>query len=161
MLVSASAGQVVLDLDDPANPEYVFGWQARSDLVAAEGGLAFLVDNSGLPPDLEPRLLVYDFSECVGTPPAADFSWTPTRPSVDEEVLFTDTSTGLGVLRRWDFGDGTASTRSRPVHAFDSRGRKRVSLTVTNSVGNSTVTKLVPVGAVHRRPGGRVGRPLP
>ncbi len=60
------------------------------------------------------------------------------------EVTFSDTSSSYGadiVSWYWDFGDGTTDTIQNPIHVFNSKGLKDVSLTVTNALGCSqTIT---------------------
>jgi PKD repeat protein len=77
------------------------------------------------------------------TSPVAAFSNRPCTVRV--ACSFTDASTspnGTIATWRWDFGDGTTSTRSNPTHAFDAAGSYRVALTVTDASGRtSSVTK--------------------
>jgi PKD repeat protein len=52
----------------------------------------------------------------------------------------TDTSTG-GIRRKWDFGDGTAtSTEANPSHAYAEEGTYTVTLEATNTQGCTNVT---------------------
>ncbi len=41
----------------------------------------------------------------------------------------------------WDFGDGSSSTEQNPTHTYDIIGQYTVSLTTTNEIGDSTITK--------------------
>lgn len=57
---------------------------------------------------------------------------------LDSIVQFRDQSTVIGGLiknRHWDFGDGDTSNIANPVHAYTSKGRFRVILTITSSSG--------------------------
>ena len=65
-------------------------------------------------------------------PPDVDFSMTPTRPIVGEEILFV-----ARLLRdplnpsseiTWDLGDGTAASGERVSHAYETPGFYRVSV---------------------------------
>jgi PKD repeat protein len=89
------------------------------------------------------------------TPPTAEFTFSPTSPTVGEEVSFdasasTD-SDGSIVEYRWDFdGDGSvdATTQSpTTTHTFSTAGDHAVTLTVVDDDGatNST-TQTVSVG---------------
>ncbi len=61
--------------------------------------------------------------------------------SIETVCPFNDvkfnTSNEMAAQYLWDFDDGTTSTQMNPVHAFASTGNKMVTLTVTNSCGNS------------------------
>jgi PKD repeat protein len=41
----------------------------------------------------------------------------------------------------WAFGDGGNSTEQNPVHIYSHPGKYDVTLTVTNDMGNETITK--------------------
>lgn len=83
----------------------------------------------------------------ANTPSAtvANFSWAPTSPTLNEEVQFTDTSTGSPTSWAWTFGDGNTSTVQNPRHAFTSAGSYSVMLTATNLGGSDSETKTVVV----------------
>lgn len=68
-------------------------------------------------------------------PPTANFTFVVNGST----VTFTDTSTdsdGTIVSRLWDFGDGTTSTATNPVHTYNTAGSVQVTLRVVDS-GNS------------------------
>ena len=81
----------------------------------------------------------------VGSGPAplrAEFSANSRSGTITLAVGFRDRSSGDVVSRLWDFGDGQTSTESRPTHEYQNAGYYTVSLTVTDSDGNSvTETK--------------------
>jgi PKD repeat protein len=54
-------------------------------------------------------------------------------------VQFTDQSTGPIVSWSWDFGDGATSTEQNPAHTYAAAGNYTVKLTVTNSLGYSSI----------------------
>jgi len=86
----------------------------------------------------------------VGTPPQADFAFSPAQPGVGELVQFTDRShdpDGEIVSWEWDFGDGTTSAERSPSHTYAEGGTYTVRLTVTDNDGlSSSTTKQVRVG---------------
>ena len=51
-------------------------------------------------------------------------------------VSFTNTTTGATAFL-WEFGDGNSSTQTHPVHTYANSGTYIVSLTATNTCGNS------------------------
>ena len=70
---------------------------------------------------------------------------------VDErKVTFTDTSTddGLDIVQwSWNFGDGSSSDEQNPNHTYANAGSWNVSLTVTDSKGNTdTMNREVVIG---------------
>jgi len=77
----------------------------------------------------------------VVTKPVADFSATPTSGKSPLTVKFTDNSTGIPTAWKWSFGDGTTSREKNPEHQYLQGGSYKVTLTVVNVAGSSTVTK--------------------
>jgi PKD repeat protein len=73
--------------------------------------------------------------------PTASFSAAPTSGAPPLPVQFTDTSTGGPTAWTWTFGDGASSAAQNPNHTYSTAGTYSVTLTVSNSVGNDTVTK--------------------
>jgi beta propeller repeat protein len=74
-------------------------------------------------------------------PPVANFSASPTSGKAPLKVVFTDKSTGSPTSWRWSFGDGVSSTEKNPKHEYSREGKYKVTLTVTNAAGSSTVSK--------------------
>ena len=82
--------------------------------------------------------------------PEAGFAYEPTQPMQGQTVRFdASRSTDLDddiVSYAWDFGDGSMSQGSAVTHEFDRYGEYPVTLTVEDSVGNtSTTTRSVQV----------------
>lgn len=73
--------------------------------------------------------------------PVANFTATPTSGTAPATVSFTDASTGSVTAWSWNFGNGNTSTSKNPSTTYTSAGTYTVSLTVTGSSGNNTVTK--------------------
>ena len=77
----------------------------------------------------------------VVTKPVAAFSAKPTSGKVPLTVAFTDKSEGIPTKWKWSFGDGTISREQNPKHRYLQEGNYKITLTVTNVAGSSTVTK--------------------
>lgn len=73
--------------------------------------------------------------------PVAAFSGTPLTGTVSLSVAFTDASTGAPSSWLWIFGDGATSTAQNPTHSYATPGVYNVSLTATNSLGSSSLSK--------------------
>jgi len=71
----------------------------------------------------------------------ANFTATPVSGTAPLTVRFTDTSDISPNQWFWDFGDGTNSTLSNPVHVYNSTGTYNVSLKVWNDLGSDTMEK--------------------
>lgn len=78
----------------------------------------------------------------VTTAPTAAFSGSPTSGNAPLTVSFTDQSTGSPTSWSWNFGDGGSSTAQNPSHSYASAGTYTVALTVSNSCGSDTETKV-------------------
>ena len=71
-------------------------------------------------------------------PPTASFTFSPSSPTINDIVQFTDESTdsdGTIVSWSWNFGDGTTSTLLNPTHQYSSAGTYTVTLTITDDNG--------------------------
>jgi PKD repeat protein len=75
------------------------------------------------------------------SPPVADFSASPLGGNAPLPVQFTDQSTGAASWS-WDFGDGGSSTLQNPSHLYSGGGVFTVTLTVGNSAGQNTKTRI-------------------
>lgn len=85
--------------------------------------------------------------------PVADFSYSPTAPTIGQPVKFTDTSGGgAAETWLWDFDDGDTSSAQSPTHAFNEEGSYEVRLQVENSAGSSDKTHEVTVSATAEPP---------
>ena len=69
----------------------------------------------------------------------ANFGISSATVTVGEEARFTDFSSGSPTSWTWDFGDGTGAQQPDVEKAWTQPGTYRVSLTVTNLVGDSAV----------------------
>jgi PKD repeat protein len=81
-----------------------------------------------------------DYITVSSSLPVASFSSSPASGNAPLEVKFTDQSTGSPTSWKWNFGDGTYSTASNPVHTYKKAGTYSVSLKVKNKAGSSTKT---------------------
>lgn len=93
------------------------------------------------------RLGPLDGSPCdtlgLNNEPLADFWWfTDSTLAVE----FADNSFYEPAQWYWDFGDGSVSPDTNPVHTFPSAGVYEVCLTVSNPYAADTVCKMVSVG---------------
>jgi PKD repeat protein len=73
--------------------------------------------------------------------PAADFTSNVTSGVFPFDVQFTDTSLNRPNQWNWSFGDGTHSIMQNPVKSYSASGMYNVSLTASNTTGNTTITR--------------------
>lgn len=81
---------------------------------------------------------LYPLMNPVTIRPTADFFSTPSSPTTQTTITFTDLSTdedGSIVSWSWNFGDNTSSKSQHPNHQYKDDGTYQVSLTVTDDVG--------------------------
>lgn len=69
--------------------------------------------------------------------PNADFSFNKTNDCSPVIVKFEDKSTGKPTSWKWDFGNGSTSTKQNPSASYFKGGTYTVTLTVTNASGTS------------------------
>src|ERR1051325_5449496 len=76
----------------------------------------------------------------------ASFSVAPPAGIANSTVFtFTDQSTGTVTSRSWNFGDGATSTAAAPTHMYTAPGQYTVTLTVSNSGGSSSTSRVLSV----------------
>ncbi len=78
------------------------------------------------------------------TAPTANFS-TANTSSCNGTFTFRDASTNVPQSWSWAFGDGNTSTQRNPTHTYANNGVYVVTLTVGNTLGNSSRTLSVTV----------------
>jgi len=81
---------------------------------------------------------------------AASFTYSPTSPVAGQEVQFTDTSMGSPTSWQWNFNDGASSTVQHPSHTFTSPGSYNVTLTVSNSSGSTSSSRIINISPGSR-----------
>jgi len=94
----------------------------------------------------------------AGSPPTADFVFSPTNPAVAQTVSFNASASKPGTGHQistyaWDFGDGGRASGVNPTHGFGASGTYNVVLVVTDEVGQTaTASKQVPVAVASSTP---------
>jgi len=88
----------------------------------------------------------------------ANFSFRSDTIEVDEELEFTNTSTGDPDTLIWDFGDGTTASGDQVAHQFSGPGVYPVTLTASNAAGPNTSTALITVVEAVQPPEAKIGR---
>lgn len=89
-------------------------------------------------------LMFIEFPWCISgamAPPVAEFEGNPRSGDVPLTVVFTNLSQRYRSCT-WDFGDGTTSLVSSPLHTYTVPGNYTVGLTVYNESGIDTKTKI-------------------
>jgi len=75
----------------------------------------------------------------VNDPPTATFTYTPSDPKVEKEVVFdvvdSNDVDGNIVGYQWDLGDGTTAPGEEVTHTYNDKGTFTVTLTVTDNDG--------------------------
>ena len=82
--------------------------------------------------------------EVQNLPPTADFTYSPTNPTIYDTISFTDTSNdpeGNLTSWFWEFADSINSTDPNPTHKYADKGTYVVKLTVADNV-SATSTKV-------------------
>jgi PKD repeat protein len=70
---------------------------------------------------------------------AADFSFAPSNPTTQQNITFTDRSSGNIATWLWTFGDGTSSNVQTPTKRYTSAGNYPVTLTVATAAGLTSI----------------------
>ncbi len=88
-------------------------------------------------------------------PQAANFTFSPTAPAINQDVVFMATAAPGVTTFLWDFGDGSAASGATPTHRFTRAGTFTVTLRVANDIGQSATTSR-PVTVSGNLPAGSV-----
>jgi PKD repeat protein len=78
-------------------------------------------------------------------PPTANFSYTPSQPSIIDTINFIDETIGNADKWSWTFGDGGTSSLQNPTRRYPTPGTYEVVLTASGNGQSSTVKKFVVV----------------
>jgi PKD repeat protein len=70
---------------------------------------------------------------------AADFSFAPSNPTTQQNITFSDRSSGNIATWLWTFGDGTSSNVQTPTKRYTSAGNYPVTLTVATAAGLTSI----------------------
>lgn len=84
------------------------------------------------------------FTISVASPANAAYSVLINGPT----VTFNNTSTSNNGTSSWNFGDGTTSALTSPVHTYTANGTYTVQLVVSDSCGGDTITQAVIITGV-------------
>ncbi|MGB9845796.1 MAG: PKD domain-containing protein, partial [Methanothermobacter tenebrarum] len=77
----------------------------------------------------------------------ADFTFSPSNPTVGTAVQFSDRSSGNITSWSWRFGDGGTSTEKNPSHVYNSAGSYNVTLTVSDGTSSNSMTQTITIAA--------------
>ena len=137
---------VILDADSP----YVHDVSSTKQNVNSETGIALLAVNT----QTDRYWHQYRAITPSGppSPPTADFTATPTSGTAPLAVQFSDRSSGSPTSWSWNFGDGTTSSAQHPNHTYVAAGSYPVSLTVTNTTGSDTESRVDYISVVPPPP---------
>jgi PKD repeat protein len=90
-------------------------------------------------------------------PQAANFTFSPTAPAINQDVLFTASGAAAvpGGTFSWDFGDGGTGSGATTTHRYVRASTYTVTLRVSNGVGQTATTSRT-ISVSGTLPGGAV-----
>lgn len=113
---------------------------ASFQTLRIEGTGEDLVASGKIPPTKKQEIQIPEIT------PVASFIASPRTGTAPLTVYFTDTSSNKPTSWAWDFGDGsTDSNEQNPTHTYNNPGTYTVTLTASNSAGQSTKTTFITV----------------
>ncbi|MGB9201490.1 PKD domain-containing protein [Methanobacterium sp.] len=74
--------------------------------------------------------------------PVSNFTIT-TTPTIPNKIQFNFLSKGYIDTLKWNFGDGTTSTETNPLHYYTKNGKYTIILTTTGPGGSTTLSKTI------------------
>lgn len=106
---------------------------ARFQTLKIEGTGEDLVASGQIPPTKKQEIQIPEIT------PVASFTASPLTGNAPLTVYFKDTSSNKPTSWAWDFGDGSIdSNEKNPTHTYNNPGTYMVTLTASNSAGQST-----------------------
>lgn len=126
-------------------------------------GLACKVEQHGIKlpargSDFEPNFPNYRLGPLDGSPcdtlgidnlPVAHFRWNVEDTLSPQQIEFTDLSYYEPATWHWNFGDGSTSQDTSPVHLYSAPGIYTVCLTVCNANACDTSCQLIEIASVN------------
>ncbi len=101
----------------------------------------------------EHSALVSDDNGCtidtlIDIPFVYDLAKASFSPFVAGRVITFNNSATNAITQEWNFGDGTKSSATLPIHQYASKGIYNVSLKVSNQCNSDSISTLVNIGSV-------------
>ncbi|HET6544372.1 MAG TPA: S8 family serine peptidase [Chryseolinea sp.] len=119
---------IALSVDVGEEYTWSNGKKTQTIDVTTAGRYTVTVRNGSLPCTSLPVDVI------VNPAPVAGFTATPEVISTEEEVIFSNESSGA-ISWEWDFGDGSESVEKSPSHQYDVIGGYTVTLKATSDKG--------------------------
>jgi len=116
-----------------------YNWNTDNENLGNHTLKATSFDNDGGSTSDEITVTIIESS---GNVPVANFSSNITSGTAPLSINFTDQSTNNPTGWQWTFGDGGTNTQQNPSHTYNTDGSYTVTLTVTNSSGSDTESKI-------------------
>ncbi|MFQ6125062.1 MAG: right-handed parallel beta-helix repeat-containing protein [Candidatus Heimdallarchaeota archaeon] len=126
--------------DNGTHGNYWSGYTGSDTNEDGVGETPYLIDTDSI--DNYP--LIHPLKTLPVVPPTANFTYSPTDPSIRDFIDFIDTSTdadGKITSWEWDFGDGATSMDQNSSHQYTNKGEYMVKLTVTDNDGLSATVE--------------------
>lgn len=152
-------GTVVVDGDwfNADTVSGVFGSFVVADSSGNSGKMLGSFDFCDLTPpasspfiDSNTGIISVQITWCNPQSPQADF--TSSDVCLGNSVQFSNTSTGAITSLQWDFGDGSFSAQTSPLHLYLASGTYSVKLLITNGTVLDSITHLVTVHPLPATP---------
>ncbi|MCF8277595.1 MAG: PKD domain-containing protein [Flavobacteriales bacterium] len=146
------------DLTNPPGTVSTWLWDFGDGTTSSSSNPLHVYSNAGV---YDVSLTITDIGGCTNTIelddlvnyipyPSPSFTVDVTAGCIGEPFTFTNNSTGNAVNYLWNFGDGSTSTDSDPIHSYSAEGTYSVTLTAFNTNGcDSSVTEIQLINIQH------------
>lgn len=127
------------------NPSHLYSTNGSYTVILAASVLG---ENNEVISDTIEKTI--QLGEAYVTPLKAVMECSVVEGSIPLTVSFYNYSEGLYHAIQWDFGDGTGSIESNPIHIYTSIGTFKPTLTITNTVSDENNT-LIPTWSISTK----------